>query len=171
MDKAQQTVLSILMMRFGLDPYTSIPVTARWFRKHPNKSWRDLKDYLLNGEVIFKGDRLHNVDREKINALTLKMRDKDGVELKNRWYNFKLYRQCFIGSEAVEWLMKTQNISEEKAIQLGQILLDRRIIYHVHDEHNFQNDFLFYRFYKDEVAGNKKGSTSSVELNKMLPNV
>ena len=171
MDKDRQTVLLILMMRFGLDPYTSIPLTARWFGKHPNKSWRDLKDYLLNGEVIFKGDRLDNVDRAEINALTLKMRDKDGVAIKDRWYNFKLYRQCFIGSEAVEWLMKTQNISEEKAIQLGQILLDRRIIHHVHDEHNFKNDFLFYRFYHDEMAGNKKSNTGNVELNNVLPNV
>lgn len=171
MDKDQQTVLSILMMRFGLNPYTSIPLTDRWFRKHPNKSWGDLKEYLLKGQVIFQIDRLHDVEISEINALTQKMRAKDGVEIKDRWYRFKIYRQCFIGSEAVQWLMETQNISEQKAIQLGQMLVDRRIIHHVKNDHNFKNEFLFYRFYQDETAANKNINTATEGLNDMLPNV
>lgn len=170
MDKEQQAVLSILMMRFGLDPYKSIPLTNHWFSQHSNKSWRDLKDNLLSGAVIFKHDRLHDVNLAEIQILTQKMRGKYGVEIKDRWYNFKLYRQCFIGSEAVEWLIAIQNVSEAKAIQIGQMLLDRRIIHHVHDQHNFKNDFLFYRFYEDEIAANKNDNTGSESLKNMLPN-
>lgn len=172
MDKDQQTVLSILMMRFSLDPYTSIPLTERWFRRHPDKSWGDLKEYLLNGEVIFKIDRLHDVERSEISILTQKMSGKNGVEIKDRWYHFKLYRQCFIGSEAVEWLIKNKNVDEAKAIQIGQMLIDRGIIHHVHDDHNFKNEFLFYRFYKDELAAqtNKK-NVNRGGLDDLLPNI
>ncbi|MGF1485864.1 MAG: DEP domain-containing protein [Prochloraceae cyanobacterium] len=158
MEKDRQTVLSILMMRFGLDPYTSLPLVNDWLSKHPNLSWSDLKDYLLNGKVIFQAGLLQDVGYSEINWLIQKMRDRDGIEIKDRWYNFKFYRQCFIGCEAVKWLMKTQNISQELAIQLGQILLDRRIIHHVHDQHNFRNEFLFYRFYQDEIAANQKNN-------------
>jgi len=158
MEQDRQTVLSILMMRFGLDPYTSLPLVNDWLSKHPNLSWSDLKDYLLNGQVIFQAGLLQDVDYSEINWLIQIMRDKDGIEIKDRWYNFKFYRQCFVGCEAVKWLMETQNISQELAIQLGQILLDRGIIHHVHDQHNFRNEFLFYRFYQDEVAANQKNN-------------
>ena len=171
MDKEQQTVFSILMMRFGLDPYTAIPLTNHWFRQHPNKSWHDLKTSLLNGEVIFKHNKLHDVDLSEIKALTQKMRGKYGVKIKDRWYNFKLYRQCFIGSEAVEWLMETQDLKKEEAIQLGQMLLDRGIIHHVHDEHTFKNEFLFYRFYEDETATNGNRDTNNLGLKNVLPNI
>ncbi len=171
MDKDRQTVFSILMMRFELDPYTAIPVTNRWFRKHPNKSWGDLKISLLGGEVIFKNNKLHDVDLSEIKALTQKMRGKYGVEIKDRWYNLKRYRQCFIGSEAVKWLMKTQNSNKEEAIKLGQMLLDRGIIHHVHDDHNFKNEFLFYRFYDDEIATNQNNETNNLGLKNMLANI
>ncbi len=95
---------------------------------------------------------------------------KYGVEIKDRWYNLKLYRQCFIGSEAVAWLIETQDLNEARSIQLCQMLLDRHIIHHVHDEHNFKNEFLFYRFFEDEKAGDRTNNAHSLGLNNMLPN-
>ncbi len=82
MDKNQQTVFSILMMRFGLDPYKSIPLTNQWFREHPEKHWEDLRQSLLNGEVIFNQDRLYDVNLPEIKALTRKMRGHRYTALK-----------------------------------------------------------------------------------------
>jgi hypothetical protein len=78
------------------------------------------------------------------------MRGGDGVEIKDRRYRLNIYPACFVGSEAVNWLMQTQNCTREEAIDLGQTLIERGIIHHVTDDHPFQDAYLFYRFYEDE---------------------
>lgn len=60
------------------------------------------------------------------------------------------YKQCFIGSEAVEWMEKAYILSKSEAIRLGQELIDLKIIHHVTDDHNFKDGYFFYRFYIDE---------------------
>ena len=153
MTRAQQEVLSILMMRFGLDPYRAIPITKKWLELNPGKNWHNLKEKLIRGEVTFKQGKLKNIKTTEIIELIDRMRDKNcGIEIKNRWYNLKLYRNSFVGAEAVKWLMQTEKISREEAIQLGQILIDRDIIHHVTDEHSFRDADLFYRFFQDEKA-------------------
>lgn len=79
-----------------------------------------------------------------------KMRNIGGIKIKNRRYNLRIYPNCFIGSEAVEWMINNLNLSTEQAIKLGQRLIDEKFIHHVRDQHNFQNEYLFYRFYWDE---------------------
>lgn len=78
------------------------------------------------------------------------MRGTSGIEIKDRWFHFKLYRCCFTGTNAINWLMKYENLTRDAAIQLGKILVKHKRIHHVHDEHDFKDDFLFYRFYEDE---------------------
>jgi hypothetical protein len=91
------------------------------------------------------------ISKEKLDRLVTKMRDRVfGLDIKDRWYNLKVYPRCFIGSDAVKWLMKNQKLTKEEAIRAGQILVDRRIIHHVLDEHQFEDGHLFYRFYMDE---------------------
>ena len=46
--------------------------------------------------------------------------------------------------------MQTQKLSLNEAISIGQLLIDRGLIHHVIDRHNFKNEYLFYRFYEDE---------------------
>jgi hypothetical protein len=74
------------------------------------------------------------------------------LEIKDRRDRLNLYPVCFIGSEAVDWLVQRQNCTREEAIALGQLLIERGIIHHVSDEHPFQDDYHFYRFYADEQA-------------------
>ncbi|NEP46120.1 MAG: mechanosensitive ion channel, partial [Okeania sp. SIO2H7] len=90
---------------------------------------------------------IENID---IDALVAQMRGEDGVEIKDRRYGFNLYPKCFVGSDAVKWLMRTQKSGIKAAISIGQLLLDRGIIHHVLDEHDFKNESLFYRFYLDD---------------------
>jgi len=74
------------------------------------------------------------------------MQGAEGVEIKDRWYRRNLYSACFIGAEAVDWLMRTQNCQKEDAISLGQLLCDRAIIHHVSDDLSFMDGYHFYRF-------------------------
>ncbi len=78
------------------------------------------------------------------------MKGPDGVDIRDRRHGIQSFPRCFIGQDAVAWFMKTQRASESEAIRLGQILVDRCFIHHVTDEHDFRNEYLFYRFFSDE---------------------
>jgi len=72
-----------------------------------------------------------------------------GVEIKNRSYRFKTYESCFIGQDLVTWICERGSISRSEAVDLGQSLLDRYFMRHVAGDHDFKDQFLFYRFYTD----------------------
>ncbi|NEO88281.1 MAG: hypothetical protein F6J87_29090 [Spirulina sp. SIO3F2] len=74
------------------------------------------------------------------------MRSPEGIEVQDRDYHFKTYPQCFVGHEAVDWLVAYLNISREDAVKVGQRLVRRRCIAHVLHEHSFEDKYLFYRF-------------------------
>ena len=95
----------------------------------------------------FSEDRLTEIDLEKLVAT---MRSDNGLDIKDRRYNLNFYPACFVGSEAVDWLVENQNYQQEEAIEIGQILMERGIIHHVTDEHTFKDGYFFYRFYLDE---------------------
>ena len=51
----------------------------------------------------------------------------------------------------VAWLrQKGYAISDEEAVELGQVMLINNIIIHVCRDHDFKNGGLFYRFFYDE---------------------
>ena len=79
-----------------------------------------------------------------------KMRGQDGLKIKTRRHKLRLYHHCFLGNEAVDWLVGHLNIPREKAVLIGQNLVTKKIIHHVLDEHFFKDEPLFYRFYQDE---------------------
>lgn len=79
-----------------------------------------------------------------------KMRGADGLKIKTRRHKLKLYQHCFLGNEAVDWLVAHFNIPRQKAVIIGQNLVTKKIIHHVSDEHFFKDEPLFYRFYQDE---------------------
>jgi hypothetical protein len=78
------------------------------------------------------------------------MRGNEGIEIKDRKYRLTTYHQCFIASEVVQCMEKKYILSKSEAIRLAQELIDLKIIHHVTDNHEFKNDYLFYRFYIDE---------------------
>jgi potassium-dependent mechanosensitive channel len=85
-----------------------------------------------------------------LEGLVTEMRGPSGLVIKDRRHLVNIYPKCFVGSEAVEWLIKNQRTTREGAIQIGQLLVNRGIIHHVLDEHSFEDKNLFYRFYVDE---------------------
>ncbi|NEQ47131.1 MAG: mechanosensitive ion channel [Leptolyngbya sp. SIOISBB] len=87
----------------------------------------------------------------EIQELVAQMRGRNGLDIRDRRFGLHVYTRCFVGSEAVQWLMQQQLASREEAIKLGQVLVERGIIHHVTDEHTFKDSHLFYRFFEDEM--------------------
>jgi potassium efflux system protein len=85
-----------------------------------------------------------------VDALAARMRASDGIAIADRRHLFNTYPRCFVGAEAVEWLMRREDLSRGDALQLGQRLVERGIIHHVLDEHPFRDGAFFYRFYQDD---------------------
>ncbi|MEM9266209.1 MAG: mechanosensitive ion channel domain-containing protein [Cyanobacteria bacterium P01_F01_bin.13] len=85
-----------------------------------------------------------------LEQLVRQMRSDLGLEIKDRRFRLTVYPDCFVGSEAVTWLTKTQNATREAAVRIGQAMVEKGILHHVTDEHPFKDEYLFYRFYEDE---------------------
>ena len=92
-----------------------------------------------------------NVAATEVDRLVEQMLGPEGLEIRDRKFHLTHYSKCFIGSEAVNWIVKTQKATHQEAVRLGQLLIDRGIIHHVIDEHGFKDEYLFYRFYCDEM--------------------
>lgn len=88
-----------------------------------------------------------NFDLEEV---VTRMRTQGGLEIKKRRFRLQSYTMCFVGSEAVDWMIKEYNLSRVEAVALGNQLKSRGIIHHVTDHHAFKDEYLFYRFYADE---------------------
>ncbi|KAL6042214.1 vacuolar membrane-associated protein iml1 [Balamuthia mandrillaris] len=95
---------------------------------------------------------VEDMDYKMIKAIVEQMSDtrNGGVELKNRRYFFKTYNNCFLGSEAVTWLVDNVPLleSREQAVQFGQMLMNNGYIYHVTNSHPFGDSNYFYVFDK-----------------------
>lgn len=69
-----------------------------------------------------------------------------GLDIADRTYRGKTYPQCFVGSDAVTWLVGRHGITVGEAEAVGQRLLDLGVLRHVLGEHDFSDANLFYRF-------------------------
>ena len=144
-----QSPSAILILKHKLDFKDSNIIIDRWLANHPQESRKTLSELLQSGKVTFKDNKLCDLPQlsaEEAELLVQEIQNSQTLEVKDRWYNLKKYSQCFIGSELVDWFQQNKNVPIEEAIALGENLLKYRLIYHVHNDHNFKNDFLFYRF-------------------------
>lgn len=94
-----------------------------------------------------KGD----LSDDEMHQLVADMRGEGGVEIGDRRYGLQVYPNCFVGTDAVTWLAEHQKATRDAALRLGQLLIERGHMHHVTDEHPFEDKYLFYRFYVDEV--------------------
>lgn len=91
-----------------------------------------------------------NAQRISIRELASNMHSERGVEIKTRRHKLMLFQRCFLGNEAVDWIVAQVKVSREDAIALGQKMLDKGIFQHVANEHQFKDEPLLYRFNEDE---------------------
>jgi len=140
---------TLMFLRHRISPNKSLKIMSDWLKPHPERSQKILIHLFKSGEVIFKDNKIvdtSHLSLEEAQKLATKIQQEKVLETKDRWYRLKCYVQSFIGSKLVEYLCQTPNITEAEAISIGQDLLKYHLISHVCNEHDFKNDFLFYRF-------------------------
>lgn len=80
---------------------------------------------------------------------------KQNVKLEDRKHRFKTYKQVFVGSDAVDYLIESgATSSREDAVELGKALQQMNIFEHVLRDHEFEDEHLFYRM----VGENERGA-------------
>lgn len=75
------------------------------------------------------------------------------VEVKDRKYHLRTYKQCFIASEAVTFMpMNNISASREEAIWIGNQLFLAGYLQHVTGGHVFKDGYFFFRFNPQRVT-------------------
>ncbi len=135
-------------------PYSQAEaLVSEWHEHYSRYDYQALAEWILNGDVNYIDGQLKLASYttpEDLEQLVIQMRGADGVIIQDRLYNLKIYPNCFVGAEAVQWFMSNLGLTLNEAVRVGQRLLKRGVIHHVVDEQDFKNDYLFYRFYVDE---------------------
>ncbi|MEM6447195.1 MAG: hypothetical protein AAF704_11615 [Cyanobacteria bacterium P01_D01_bin.123] len=101
-------------------------------------------------ELPDAGPQVSAADRVNLDELMTAMRGPKGISIQDRRHNLRQYPSCFIGSEAVLWLMGHLEFDKIDATRVGQRLLDEKFAHHVADSEPFRDGHYFYRFYRDE---------------------
>mmetsp|Transcript_43508 Transcript_43508/g.132399 ORF Transcript_43508/g.132399 Transcript_43508/m.132399 type:complete len:694 (-) Transcript_43508:280-2361(-) len=80
---------------------------------------------------------------------------KAGIEVKDRKYRLQTFKKCFIGKEAVDFLIDNGYASSRSdAVMLGQALSkDMKMFEHVLRDHDFEDEGYFYRFLDETDRG------------------
>jgi len=123
----------------------------------------------IGDDVVISSDALDDVFPEFNDS-------KTGVECKTRKAGiFKSHQDCFVGSEAVDWLVNHFNVSRKTAVELGQKMVNMGFFLPVNCK-DFEDKNSFYRFVnqvEDGPAINEKTVVfdfSVLDINKqMLP--
>ncbi len=103
-------------------------------------------------ELQVSGDESALFGDASLAALAERMRGADGVERADRRHLLRTHRRCFVGQHAVDWLVRHEGLTREEAVSAGQRLLERGVLHHVLDEHDFRDGNFYYRFRADEEA-------------------
>jgi hypothetical protein len=74
------------------------------------------------------------------------MAKSPAVPSQDRTYRLKKYADCFLGSEANQWLSETLGLSSNQATEIGELLRTMGYFYHVVKQQPFLNGNFFYRF-------------------------
>ncbi|KAL4333095.1 hypothetical protein GQ457_07G023310 [Hibiscus cannabinus] len=71
---------------------------------------------------------------------------KETIVVKDRLYKMRRFTNCFLGSEAVDFLSEDQYLEREEAVEYGQKLASELFFRHVLDENLFEDGDHLYRF-------------------------
>ena len=81
----------------------------------------------------------------------LARRLRRNVKIRDRTYHGKVYKNCFLGKDAVSWLCSAGVCeSREEAKVVGSAMITAGFFHHVVDDHVLKDLNLFYRFFEDE---------------------
>ncbi|MDY6805083.1 MAG: mechanosensitive ion channel [Cyanobacteriota bacterium] len=120
------------------------PEISAWIRSQTPAEYKLKKPEVLPQELPIVEEEY---DWE---AIAIAMQGENGVSIRDRRFQFKVFQNVFLGSEAVEWLMVNERATREEAILMGRLMLERGMIRHVLDEHDLKDEPLFYQFCSPE---------------------
>ncbi|NJR67428.1 MAG: hypothetical protein HC771_01270 [Synechococcales cyanobacterium CRU_2_2] len=147
-------VQSLLLMRYSMMPLQSNQLCEAWLARNSDESWASLKQFLHMGQILVKQQSLLDLRQfplAELLALVEALRGESGLPIRDRKHRLKIYRRCFTGTELVAWLQHHRGAIIPEAIRLGELMVENHLMHHVLDEHGFENELLFYRFYADEI--------------------
>jgi hypothetical protein len=73
--------------------------------------------------------------------LRLLLHDEDPPIIKARRYHLRVYENCFVGHDMVDWLLKKGEVeSRKEAVAMMQKLLDNGVIHHGEYYEKISND-------------------------------
>lgn len=88
---------------------------------------------------------------------------KSKLEIVDRNYQFKTYPKCFVGSDAVDLMVKHgYAFNEYDAERIGNLLMSQGVFHHVLREQAFKNGLFFYRFASDDSGASHGKSDQSL---------
>jgi Protein tyrosine and serine/threonine kinase/Domain found in Dishevelled, Egl-10, and Pleckstrin (DEP)/Leucine rich repeat len=71
--------------------------------------------------------------------------------IKDRKWRFRKYRSCLVGKKVVKYLLESGiAVDKFEAIAIGQMMMRVGYLEHVVQEHDFKDEFLFYRYIAEE---------------------
>ncbi len=104
-------------------------------------------------------------DDDHLKAVTEKL--KQGLEVKDRRWRLKTYKQVFLGSDAVTFFLKEKYAANESdAVTLGAELMSAGVFQHCLRDHPFKNEPLFYRFVDQDTFHGGYAHTFAAELDR-----
>ena len=120
------------------------------------KKWNE--DY---SQVVYRKLLSQSSIAQKAKLLSL------GIKRKTRKKHFKRYEDCFVGSEACQWLVNKGFCTDySEAIQLGNIFRSNEFIKNMMEkEGSFKNGNVFYQFNDTEIS--KQCITETYKNNKI----
>ena len=80
------------------------------------------------------------------------LRDGRAALERTRWFHFRRYNCCLLGSELIDWLCGRYQCDREQALVIGQRLVGRGLLVHVMEEHDFKDGAYFYRLIPIEAT-------------------
>jgi len=91
-----------------------------------------------------------------------------GLEIKDRSYRMRIWPACFVGSEAVDWLVSHLRVSRSEALRCGRAMLAVGLIRHVAGEHDFKDGGFFYSLAATPIASDSRMDAEVFALKKAL---
>jgi hypothetical protein len=88
-----------------------------------------------------------NISDSEATTLAHKMAECEMVQVKDRGFFMNLFPLCFLGREAVAWMVAAGHArSQVDAVRLGNAMIHAGAIKHVNDSCTFENSYQFYQY-------------------------
>ncbi|KAK7353121.1 hypothetical protein VNO80_18560 [Phaseolus coccineus] len=75
---------------------------------------------------------------------------KESIAVKDRLHKVRRFTNCFLGSEAIDFLSEDQYLERPEAVEFARKLADKHFFRHVTDENIFEDGNHLYRFLDDD---------------------